>query len=48
MKVIIIVATRPNIMKIAPIVREFDKCKIENILVHTGQHYDPRMSHFFF
>ncbi|ARN56290.1 UDP-2,3-diacetamido-2,3-dideoxy-D-glucuronate 2-epimerase [Sedimentisphaera salicampi] len=36
-------------MKIAPIMREFDKCsEIESLLVHTGQHYDEKMSDLFF
>lgn len=49
MKVINIVGARPNFMKIAPIMaayREFPS--IEPILVHTGQHYDEKMSDLFF
>ena len=48
MKIVSIVGTRPNFMKIAPLVREFKKHKIEHILVHTGQHYDDEMSKLFF
>ncbi len=49
MKIINIVGARPNFMKIAPIVREMDKyVDIENILLHTGQHYDDAMSKVFF
>lgn len=48
MKIVSIVGTRPNFMKIAPLVREFEKHYIEHVLVHTGQHYSPKMSHFFF
>jgi len=47
MKIVSIVGTRPNFMKIAPLVEEFKKHKIEHVLLHTGQHYDPKMSHFF-
>jgi len=48
MKIVSIVGTRPNFMKIAPIVKEFKKHKIKHILVHTGQHYDFWMSKLFF
>lgn len=48
MKIISIVGTRPNFMKIAPLITEFKKYSIKNILVHTGQHYNPEMSKLFF
>lgn len=48
MKIVSIVGTRPNFIKIAPLVNEFKKHKIKHILVHTGQHYDFRMSKLFF
>ena len=48
MKVVSIVGTRPNFMKLAPLVDEFKKQKIEHFLVHTGQHYDEEMSRLFF
>ncbi len=49
MKIINIVGTRPNFMKIAPIQREMAKYpELDVHLVHTGQHYDERMSKFFF
>ena len=48
MKIACIVGTRPNFMKIAPLISELDKRKIEHILIHTGQHYDKKMSHLFF
>jgi UDP-N-acetylglucosamine 2-epimerase (non-hydrolysing) len=49
----IIAGARPNFMKIAPILKAFDRRRSpENgrlyRLVHTGQHYDPRMSADFF
>jgi len=49
-KVINVVGARPNFMKIAPIVREMNKYKrqIKQLLVHTGQHYDRKMSKLFF
>jgi UDP-N-acetylglucosamine 2-epimerase (non-hydrolysing) len=46
MKVMIIIGTRPNYMKAAPIIkqmRRFDDF-LEPIIVHTGQHYDHMLS----
>ena len=48
-KIINVVGARPNFMKIAPIQREMAKYdNIQPVLVHTGQHYDERMSKLFF
>ncbi len=49
-RILNIVGARPNFMKIAPIHREMQKSNndLEPILIHTGQHYDERMSKFFF
>jgi len=49
MKIICVVGARPNFMKIAPLQRAFNKTKgIDSIIVHTGQHYDEKMSDIFF
>jgi UDP-N-acetylglucosamine 2-epimerase (non-hydrolysing) len=49
MKVLSVVGARPNFVKIAPLLREMGKRpQIEPVLVHTGQHYDARMSDGFF
>ena len=49
MKIISVVGARPNFMKIAPFCRELEKYpEIQHALVHTGQHYDVRMSDSFF
>jgi UDP-N-acetylglucosamine 2-epimerase (non-hydrolysing) len=48
-RIINIVGTRPNLMKIAPLMEAYaDAPGIEPILVHTGQHYDDNMSDLFF
>lgn len=48
-KVLIIAGARPNFMKIAPIMHAMRRSpKLEPILVHTGQHYDVKMSDTFF
>jgi UDP-N-acetylglucosamine 2-epimerase (non-hydrolysing) len=45
-----VVGARPNFMKIAPLHRAFQKYSdtVQNLIVHTGQHYDERMSKVFF
>ncbi len=54
MKIISVVGARPNFMKIAPFISalrdyvENSEVEIQHILVHTGQHYDVRMSETFF
>jgi len=48
MKVLSIVGARPNFMKIAPLCEEFARTPVTHVLVHTGQHYDHRMSQLFF
>lgn len=57
MKVIIVAGARPNFMKVAPLIRAIEKLNssianednwIRYTLVHTGQHYDIRMSEVFF
>lgn len=48
-KIITIVGTRPNFIKVAPLLEELKLYKnIHSILVHTGQHYDYKMSRAFF
>ncbi len=48
-KIICVCGARPNFMKIAPLMRVFKESgKFETLLVHTGQHYDQKMSHLFF
>jgi len=50
MKIVTIIGARPQIIKAAALsraVREFPH-PIEEIIVHTGQHYDPNMSDVFF
>ena len=53
LKITIIAGARPNFMKIAPIIKAIEKArlageKIHFRLVHTGQHYDKKMSGSFF
>lgn len=49
MKIISVVGARPNFMKVAPFCRALKAHPdVQHILVHTGQHYDVRMSEQFF
>src|SRR5713101_1356279 len=49
LKIINIVGARPNLPKIAPLMREMQRHpEIDPILVHTGQHYDETLSDIFF
>src|SRR2546425_11817455 len=50
MKVVCVVGTRPNFMKIAPIILEMTRAQsdAQALLVHTGQHYNDNMSDVFF
>jgi len=48
MKVICVVGVRPNFMKMAPVVRALSGRGLSVELVHTGQHYDKKMSDVFF
>jgi UDP-N-acetylglucosamine 2-epimerase (non-hydrolysing) len=48
-KILNVVGARPNFMKIAPIQKRMvEQGGFEPILVHTGQHYDEKMSKYFF
>ena len=54
-KIISVVGARPNFIKIAPFINAIkqyneknQKSEISHLLVHTGQHYDDRMSKAFF
>lgn len=51
MKIITIIGARPQIIKASAISRTIKKYfsdKIEEIILHTGQHYDENMSEIFF
>jgi len=57
LKLIVVAGARPNFMKVAPLMKRIasqnasalpGKINVEARLVHTGQHYDDKMSDVFF
>ncbi|MCL2622242.1 MAG: UDP-N-acetylglucosamine 2-epimerase (non-hydrolyzing) [Planctomycetaceae bacterium] len=49
LKIVCVAGARPNFMKIAPLIEAFRRSgHIKSFLVHTGQHYDEKMSDLFF
>ena len=45
--VVVVAGTRPEIIKMAPIIRALNKAKLPFVFVHCGQHYDYNMSQQF-
>jgi UDP-N-acetylglucosamine 2-epimerase (non-hydrolysing) len=48
LRVAIVVGTRPEIIKMSPIIRECEKRKRNYFILHTGQHYSYNMDQVFF
>lgn len=48
MKIISIVGTRPQFIKVSILDKELDKHNIEHIIINTGQHYDNELSNDIF
>lgn len=46
--VLIVAGARPNFMKVKPVLDALERRGVDTVLVHTGQHYDERMSDVFF
>jgi UDP-N-acetylglucosamine 2-epimerase (non-hydrolysing) len=45
--VVVVAGTRPEIIKMAPIIRALKEAKLPSVFVHCGQHYDYNMSQQF-
>src|SRR4029079_14543590 len=44
-RIVTVCGARPNVMKVAALVHAFrEEPRIDSYVVHTGQHYDPRLS----
>jgi len=48
MKIAIVIGTRPEIIKMSPIIRECKRRKKDYFILHTGQHYSYNMDQIFF
>ena len=48
MKLLTVVGTRPELIRLSLVFRELQRAGVENHLVHTGQNYDPLLSDIFF
>ena len=48
MKIAIILGTRPEIIKMSPVIRECEKRNCDYFILHTGQHYSYNMDRVFF
>jgi len=48
MRIAIILGTRPEIIKMSPIIKELKKRRLDFFILHTGQHYSYNMDRVFF
>src|SRR5918999_1553518 len=48
MKVMTVVGTRPELIRLSLVFQRLEEAGIEHHLVHTGQNYDERLSDIFF
>ncbi len=48
MKISIILGTRPEIIKLSPVIRECKRLDLDYFIIHTGQHYSYVMDEVFF
>ena len=48
MKVLVVLGTRPEIVKMAPVIKELQRQRIGFFILHTGQHYSYRLDSIFF
>lgn len=48
MKISVVLGTRPEIIKMSPIIRELKKTNSDYFILHTGQHYSYKLDKIFF
>jgi len=48
MKAAVVLGTRPEIIKLAPVIKELERSSIDFSILHTGQHYTYSMDRVFF
>lgn len=47
-KIALVVGTRPDIIKMCPVIRHLEKAKADYFVIHTGQHYSYELDKIFF
>ena len=47
-EIVIVLGTRPEIIKLAPVIRECERRNIDYTVIHTGQHYSDSLDGVFF
>jgi UDP-N-acetylglucosamine 2-epimerase (non-hydrolysing) len=47
-KIAVVLGTRPEIIKMSPIIRELEKRQVTYFILHTGQHYSYNLDRVFF
>lgn len=47
MKVMVVASTRPEVIKLAPVMRRLEEKKVDYVFATTGQHYDHALFHAF-
>lgn len=48
MSIAVVLGTRPEIIKMAPVIRECQRRELDYFIIHTGQHYSYEMDKVFF
>ena len=48
MKIMTVLGTRPEIIRLSRVIDKLDRLAVGHVLVHTGQNFDPRLSDLFF
>lgn len=48
MNIAIVLGTRPEIIKMSPVIRECERLRLDHFVLHTGQHYSYEMDKVFF
>lgn len=48
MKIMTVLGTRPEIIRLSSVIEKLDRLADQHILVHTGQNFDPSLSDLFF
>lgn len=47
-EIMLILGTRPEIVKLSPVIREFETSRVQYTILHTGQHYSQTLNEVFF